>query len=138
MTRIVFIAVLAGLSTLALVPLWAQQPQQSPIQGTQPTPQGVGVGPRLNTMRPAPPSVIPADPSQRPLSTGAIPSTGPSVPPRFEIEAKPVEPTVRNAPKPVLDEQGRLVPGAVRIAPTRAYDPATGRYFQTIPTPAPR
>lgn len=136
MTRNVCLMVVGALSTLLLAPVPAQQ-LQPPTQGTQPAPQGTGIGPRLNTARPTPPSSIRANPSQRPPTIAPIPSTGPSVPPPVKIEAKPIEPAARNAPKRVLDEQGRLVPGALQVSPTRAYDPATGRYFQTVPVPVP-
>jgi hypothetical protein len=139
MTRIFSMATMIVLSTLAIAPASSQQlqqPVQHPITPATPPAQDAGVGPRLNA-QPGQPPTVPASPSQRPPSSGPIPSEGPSKP-AAKAAIKPVEPAERSAPTQVLDDRGRLVPGAVKVAPNRAYDPATGRYFQTMPTPRPR
>jgi hypothetical protein len=138
MTPIFSLTAAIALSILAIAPASSQQLQQ-PVQQpiTPATPQNTGVGPRLNGARPGQPPTVPANPSQRPASSDPIPSEGPSKP-AAKSAIKPVEPVERNAPRQVLDEKGRLVPNAVQVSPNRAYDPATGRYFQTMPTPRPR
>lgn len=126
------------LSTAAIAPASSQQlqqPVQQPITPT--TPQDTGVGPRLNGTRPGQPPTVLSNPAQRPPSSDPIPSEGPSKP-AAKAAIRPVEPVERSAPKQVLDDKGRLVPNAVQVSPNRAYDPATGRYFQTTPTPRPR
>jgi hypothetical protein len=140
MTRIFSMATMMALSTLAIAPASSQQlqqPVQQPITPATPPAQDTGVGPRLNGTRPGQPPAVPANPSQRPPASDPIPSEGPSRPAARSV-IKPVEPVERNVPTQVLDDKGRLVPGAVKISPDRAYDPATGRYFQTMPTPRPR
>jgi hypothetical protein len=138
MTRIFPLATAIALSILATAPASSQQLQQPVQQPVTPTtPQNNGVGPRLNGTRPGQAPAVPADPSQRPPSSDPIPSEGPSRP-AARSAIKPVEPVERSAPAQVLDDNGRLVPGAVKVSPNRAYDPATGRYFQTMPTPRPR
>lgn len=138
MTRSFSLTTAIALSILVIAPASSQQLQQ-PVQQpiTPATPQDTGVGPRLNGTRPGQPSTVPANPSQRPPSSDPIPSEGPSKP-AARSAIKPVEPVVRSAPTQVLDDKGQLVPGAVQVSPNRAYDPATGRYFQTTPTPRPR
>lgn len=136
MTRILVPTTVGVLLALAMNPAFAQQlQQQRPTNQITPLPQNTGVGPQLKPAQSTPPGTIPANPSQRPRSVESIPSTGPSVPAPARIDVKPVEPAARSAPKQVLDERGRLVPGAVQVSPTQAYDPATGRYFQTMPAP---
>ena len=140
MTRIFSLAAAIALSTLAIVPASSQQlqqPVQQPITPATPPAQDAGVGPRLNGARPGQAPTVPANPSQRPPSSDPIPSEGPSKP-AAKTAIKPVEPVERSAPAQVLDDKGRLVPNAVQVSPNRAYDPATGRYFQTTPTPRPR
>lgn len=137
MPRIVPIAMSIALCALAMLTASAQQLHQ-PATPAQPVVQDrdSGVGPRLKAAQSTPP-VIPADPGQRPPATAPIPSTGPSVPRPVRTPVEPIEPDRRDAPRQVLDEKGRLVPGAVQVSPTRAYEPATGRYFQTMPRPEP-
>ena len=134
MTRIFSMATMIALSTLAIAPASSQQLQQPVQQPVTPTtPQNTGVGPRMNSARPGQPPTVPANPSQRPSTSDPIPSEGPSKP-AARSAIKPVEPVERSAPAQVLDDKGRLVPNAVQVSPNRAYDPATGRYFQTMPT----
>ena len=104
---------------LATGPAWSQQIRQPEPWGVQPAP------------RPVQPQVIPANPGQRPRPTSPVPSEGPAkllpVPP----------PQVRTVPDPeplptrVFDASGRPLSGMLRVAPNRAFDPATGRYYRT-------
>src|SRR3546814_20175488 len=74
---------------------------------------------------------IPANPGQRPRSTSPVPGEGPA-------KLLPVQPPqVRTVPDPeplptrVFDASGRPLSGMLRVAPHRAFDPATGRYYRT-------
>src|SRR3546814_4698728 len=74
---------------------------------------------------------IPANPGQRPRSTSPVPGEGPA-------KLLPVQPPqVRTVPDPeplptrVFDASGRPLSGMLRVAPNRAFDPATGRYYRT-------
>ena len=136
MRCIVSVAAMTALLSLAGAPAFAQQLQRPVTPASSPV-QGTGIGPQLKTAQPAPSSSIPANPGQRPQSSAPIPSTGPSVPPPTKAVAEPVESVERTAPKQVRDDKGRYVPGAIQVSPTRAYDPASGRYFPTMPAPKP-
>src|SRR3546814_18376136 len=73
---------------------------------------------------------MPANPGQRPRSTSPVPGEGPA-------KLLPVQPPqVRTVPDPaalptrVFDAGGRPLSGMLRVAPNRAFDPATGRYYR--------
>jgi hypothetical protein len=86
----------------------------------------------LNKPQAPQPSAIPSDPDQRATSPSTIPSAGPA-------RQVPVE-KPKTAPLPptrVLDDRGQPIPNAIRATPTRAYDPATGRYYETPRTETP-
>lgn len=92
-------------------------PATLPAPATSPIPSGAG-----QRAQPAPiPQQGPAQPSPSPLG-----NTAPSA-------AKPAQPAVRT-PSKVYDRSGRLVPGAVQVAPNRVLDTRTGRYYNTLPS----
>src|SRR5690606_24987557 len=100
-------------------PAWSRQIGQPEPRGVQSAPQ------------PVQRQAIPADPGQRPRSTSPVPSEGPA-------KLLPVQPPhVRTVPDPApqptpqFDASGRPLVRLLRVAPNRAFDPATGRYYRT-------
>jgi hypothetical protein len=109
---------------LATGQAWSQQVRQPEPWGVQPAPRPMQ--PQVER-----PQVIPANPGQRPQSTSPVQSEGPA-------KLLPVQPPqVRTVPDPehlptrVFDASGRPLSGMLRVAPNRALDPATGRYYRT-------
>lgn len=132
MARLAPRAAAVVLAAVIASPAWSQQLNQLPSSNaTAPA----KVPAQVN----APPaSTIRSDPSQRAAVSSPVPVAGPAkqVAPRTAV---PVAESPRPAqPQPVRDRQGRIVPGAVRTSPNRAYDPATGRVTPTLPEPASR
>ena len=118
------LALLACTLALAAGSAWSQQVRQPEPWGVQTAPRPVQ--PQVNR-----PQVIPANPGQRPRPTKPVPSEGPAKllpgqPPQARTVPDP-------APQPtrVFDASGRPLVGMLRVAPNRAFDPATGRYYQT-------
>lgn len=119
-------AVLAMSTLLAVLPAASQSLQQAtPVPGN-------GIGAPMQAARPTPPATIPSQLGQRPAASTPISATGPSIVVPQKIVAPSPDPAKR-LPGRVFDANGRPVQGAVQVSPTRAYDPATGRYFQTPP-----
>lgn len=119
-------AMIAMSTIFAMLPASAQSLQQA-----TPAPSN-GIGTLMQAARPTPPATIPSQLGQRPAASTPISATGPSVVVPQKIVAPSPDPAKR-LPGRVFDANGRPVQGAVQVSPTRAYDPATGRYFQTPP-----
>lgn len=120
------------LALLAIVSCGIAAPAAAQLAAPQPPTQTRTAAPPVQR---AP--ALPSTPAQRPLDATPIRSTGPSTPPAAPTVATP-QPPVSATSVPVRDAQGRTVHGAVRVSPTRAWDPARGRYVETRPaTPAP-
>jgi hypothetical protein len=123
---------MAGLLAAALPgPGYAQlaQPRPAPLGPVSPQP----IGPTVSRV-PVVPSVN-ADLAQRPADSAPIRATGPAQEPELRLEAaSDAAGPSRRAPAtlPVLDATGRPLPGVIRVAPNRVFDPGSGRYYWTV------
>lgn len=120
LSRLLFGCALALAAGLA----WSQQIRQPEPWGVQTAPRPVQ--PQVNR-----PQVIPANPDQRPQSTSPVPSEGPAKLLPVQPPQVPTVPDPEPLPTRVFDASGRPLSGMLRVAPNRAFDPATGRYYRT-------
>jgi len=92
-------------------------------------PQAAPIGPRLAQPASITPQVR-GDIGQRPELLPAMPERGPAQegPQRLPATEQPV---TRQPPGPLLGPTGQPLPGAIRIAPNRIYDPLSQRYYWT-------
>jgi hypothetical protein len=90
------------------------------------------IGPVVSRL-PVAPSVN-ADLAQRLADSAPIRATGPAQEPVLKLQAPgDVAAQTRIAPEalPLLDAAGQPLPGVIRIAPNRIFDPGSGRYYWT-------
>lgn len=129
------IIAIASILAVALLSAAATSVQAQSLQPSSPyaPPPPMPAAPTSNAAQPA---VISSDPGQRAATTSPIQSSGPSRPTPMTNAAGIPSGTTAMPVQTVRDARGQVVPGAVQVAPNRAYDPATGGYIQTTP-PAP-
>jgi hypothetical protein len=119
-------AVMLGLAVLPAASQQLQQPRPRPVATP---PDALPASP--SDRRPAP---LPSDPGQRPPSASPVPSEGPAklLPPTPPATPR-VEPEDSASPTGVFDASGRPLNRLRRVAPNRAFDPRTGRFYETTP-----
>lgn len=131
--RLLFSLASIWLAVVPSSPLRAQQLSQHsslpPVARPVTPSPATGVGPSLIRTPMAP--VISSDLGQRPANAAPIRATGPAVEPLLQLPTSPTEP-LKLASSRLLDPAGRPIPGVVRVAPNRVYDPGSGRYYWTV------
>lgn len=110
---------------------WAQQPSSQKVQPVSPSIKAA-------TANPAP--SMATSPAARPQQGQKIPTHGPAQPQKPQIGINPDNgKLVKKAapaglPPPVYSPQGVPISGMLQIEPGRVLDPATGRYYRTVPS----
>jgi hypothetical protein len=134
MQRIVTTVGVGLLLAFVMAPARSQQLQPPPPLAKPAQPSPKGVGPQLQKPQAMQPVKVPDSPGQRPQSSSPIPDAGPAKPVAVE-PARPASQPTRppRQPTQALDATGRPVRGLIQVSPSRAYDPATGRYYWTTP-----
>lgn len=116
----------AGLLGLVALPAMSQQVPAARTPVVVPPP----IGSQDDRSR----QTVPDSPMQRPRSSSPIPSEGPAkllAPPPPTLQQPRAETDTVPMPTRVFDASGRPLSGMLRVAPNRAFDPATGRYYRT-------
>lgn len=131
--RLLYSLVMIGLASTPALSLFAQQLQQRtlapPVPGPDIQSPNAVIGPSL--IQPPATPVMPSDLGRRPAGSAPIRATGPALEPLLQVPTPQAGP-LKAVSSRLLDPAGRPIPGVIRVAPNRVYDPGSGRYYRTV------